>query len=227
MQRIHALLNPMDLDLFLAHPVAYLKLYLANDNYNLEDIARAIGNLIVIAWAIHIVDWGIGRGAFSGVFGVRPRTFGGLVFGVFLTPFLHAVCLKDGEPDNSHIVGNTVAFATLGLFVALQGLRLFYMVTIGVALSSGLGIWLFGTEGTRHVGASGVIYGYIGFLLVYRLVASNPLALILGAVAFFMYGWAVVGILPSRPGISWEGHLFGFIGGIVMAYIVSYVKLSY
>lgn len=216
----------MDLDLFLSHPVAYLKLYLSNDNYNLEDIARALGNLIVIAWAIHIVDWGVGRGAFRGVFGVRPRTFGGL-FGVFLAPFLHGVRERNGEPDNSHIVGNTVAFAILGLFVALQGLRLFYVVTIGVALASGIGTWLVGQENSRHVGASGVIYGYIGFLLVYGLVASNPLALILGAVAFFMYGWAVVGILPSAPGTSWEGHLFGFIGGVVMAYIVSYATLSY
>jgi membrane associated rhomboid family serine protease len=119
-----------------------------------------------------------------------------------------------------------MAFVVLGLFIALQGLNLFYIVTIGVALASGIGIWLFGTDTSVHAGASGVIYGYIGFLFVYGLVSRNPLALIFGLVAFFAYGRVVVGILPSGPGISWEGHFFGFFGGIVMAYIVAYVQTS-
>lgn len=203
-----------------------LKLYLATDNFNLEDQARAVGELILIAWAIHIVDWGFGRGAFGWAFGVRPRQVTGL-FGIALAPFLHGVRRKDGEPDNSHIVGNTLAFAVLGLFIAVQGLRLFYVVSIVSALVGGLGTWLFGRENTYHVGASGVIYGYTGFLLVYGFISRNILALILGITTFILYGRYIVGILPTRPGISWEGHLFGFIGGVFAAYLISYVRLSY
>jgi membrane associated rhomboid family serine protease len=218
----------MNFDLLLSNPLAYLKIYLSSDNFNLEEIGRAVGNLIVIAWTIYILDWGIGGGALSGVFGIRPRTFGGL-FGIFVAPFLHGVRTKDGNPDNSHIVYNTIAFAILGLFIALQGLRLFYVVTIGIALISGLGVWLFGAEGTRHIGASGITYGYTGFLFVYGFISRNPFAIFLGALTFFLRlrsGWSIAGTLPSDPRISWEGHLFGFLGGIVMAYIISYVKLS-
>lgn len=215
----------MNFDLLVSNPISFLKLYLSSDNFDLNDQGRAVGQLVTFAWAVYIVDWGIGRGALAWSLGIRPRTVIGLL-GILLAPFLHGLRHKNGEPDNSHIVGNTVAFSILGLFIALQGANLFYFVTLAVTLISGFGIWLFGREGTVHAGASGVIYGYVGFLLVYGLVSSHPLAFMFGIAAFFLYGWAVVGILPSGPGISWEGHLFGFVGGIVVAYIVSYVKLS-
>jgi len=210
----------MDLDLFLSHPVAYLKFYLANDSYNIEDIARALGNLIIISWALHIVS----KGALSSALGIRPRQISGLP-GIFFAHFLHFVDTDGKYPDNSHIVGNTLAFAILSLFIALQGLNLFYIVTIGIALASGIGTWLLGRDAV-HAGASGVIYGYIGFLFVYGLVSRHPLAMILGIIAFFTYGRVVVGILPAFSWISWEMHLFGFFGGIVMAYIVTYVQTA-
>lgn len=210
----------MDLDLFLSHPITYLKFYLTNDNYNIEDIARALGNLIVIAWAIHIV----GRGSFSSALGIRPRQISGLP-GIFFAHFLHFVDTNGKYPNNSHIVGNTLTFAILGLFIALQGLNLFYIVTIGIALASGIGTWLVGRDAV-HAGASGVIYGYIGFLFVYGLVSRHSLAMILGIIAFFAYGRIVVGILPLVSWISWEMHSFGFLGGIIMAYIVSYAKTA-
>ena len=192
----------MDLDLFFSHPLAYLKLYLSTDNYNIEDIARAIGNLIVIAWAIFIIDWGVGRGSLSGALGIRPRTTIGL-FGILFTPFLHGVDYdKDNNPIISHIVFNTVAFAILGLFIGLQGLKLFYVVTIGIALVSGIGTWLVGRENTVHVGASGVTYGYTAFLFLYGFISRNPLAFVLGAISFFLRlrsGWSIAGILPSGP----------------------------
>jgi membrane associated rhomboid family serine protease len=219
----------MNFDLLLSNPLAYLKIYLSSDNFNLEEQARAVGNLIVIAWTIYILDWGIGKGALAWSLGIRPRTVGGLL-GIPVAPFLHGLSkTKDGEPDNSHIVGNTIAFAILGLFIALQGLRLFYVVTIGIVLISGFGTWLFGREGSIHAGASGVTYGYTGFLLVYGFISRNPLAIFLGALAFLINlrrGWSISGVLPTDAGISWEMHLFGFLGGILMAYLITYVTLS-
>lgn len=209
-----------------SHPIAFLTVYLAADNFDLEEQVRTIVNIIAITWAIHIVDWGFGRGAFTWVFAIRPRQITGLL-GIVCAPFLHGVRWWDGEPDNSHIVGNTIFFAALGSLVAFQGLKLFYVVSIVAALVSGLGTWLIGQENSYHRGASGVLYGYIGFLLVYGLVSTSPLALLPGILALFFYGRYVVGILPSSPGISWEAHLFGFIGGIFAAYLISYAKLNY
>jgi membrane associated rhomboid family serine protease len=210
--------------LFYSSPLNALRLYLAAENFNLEDQGRAVGELILFAWAVHVVDWGLGRGAFSWAFGIRPREITGL-FGVVCAPFLHSVRFKDGQPDNSHIISNTVFFAILGLFIAVQGLRLFYAVSVISALFSGLGTWLFGRENTYHIGASGVIYGYIGFLLVYGLVSRNILAMALGIITFLLYGRYIIGILPTRPNISWEGHLFGFIGGVFAAYLISYIRV--
>lgn len=212
--------------------IPFLKIYLSADNFDLEDQVRTIVNLILIAWAIHVVDWGIGGGAFSYAFGIRPRQITGLI-GIFTAPFLHGVWIEKGEPNNLHIVYNTVAFGILGFFVAFQGLKLFYVVSIIALLFSGLGIWLFGEEHSVHIGSSGVIFGYIGFLLVYGFIAKNIGAFLLAIAAFIAYGGAVIGVLPTvdlsfdwnGPRASWEGHLFGFIGGIFAAYLITYVKL--
>lgn len=207
--------------------LSFLTLYLATDTSTFEEQARAIAELIVIAWGIHVVNWGVAGGGLCWVLGVRPRELSGLP-GIFFAPFLHGVGLdRDGEPDNGHIIWNTIFFAPLGFFIALQGLKLFYVVSIICLLASGLGTWLFGKEGTTHVGASGVIDGYIGFLLIYGLVSRNPLAFFLGLVTLLIYGRTVNGILPDDPKTSWEGHLFGFIGGIFAAYLVSYVRVNY
>lgn len=209
------------------HWLAALAIYLATDRSTFEEQARSVGDFILIIWAIHIVNWGFGRGGLNWVFGVRPRELTG-IFGIFTAPFLHSVRRSSDEPNNSHIVGNTLSLAVLGLFIALQGLHLFYVVTIASALASGLGTWLFGREGTNHVGVSGVIFGYRGFLIIYGLTSHNLLAFFLGVVSLILYGSRLVNILPADPRfrMSWEGHLFGFLGGMAIGYLISYIKLQ-
>lgn len=203
-----------------------LRAYLANDDSNLDEQLRVLWDLIVITWSVHAINWAFCGGGLCWVLGIRPRQISSLP-GIVCAHFLHGVRGNKEEKDNSHIAANTMAFATLGLFIVLQGVKLFWVVTTAVALTAGIGIWLLGRENTYHCGASGVVYGYIGFLLVYGLTSGNIVAIAISVIIYLLYGWAVAGILPGRPGISWEGHLFGFIGGLTIAYAISYAQLIY
>jgi membrane associated rhomboid family serine protease len=87
-------------------------------------------------------------------------------------------------------------------------------------LVSGLGVWLFGASGV-HVGASGLIFGYLGFLLLRGYFERNFPSILLSLIVGFLYGGAIWGVLPTQPGISWEGHLFGFIGGVLAARLLA------
>jgi membrane associated rhomboid family serine protease len=90
-------------------------------------------------------------------------------------------------------------------------------------LVSGLGVWLFGSAGL-HIGASGVVFGYLGFLLARGYFERNIPSILLSVIVGFLYGGAIWGVLPTQPGVSWEGHLFGFIGGVIAARFLSQRK---
>ena len=139
--------------------------------------------------------------------GLRPLTVHGLV-GIVFAPFLHVSFL--------HLYGNAIPLILTGTFVLAGGGVRFVKVTAFVALVSGLGVWFFGTGTT--VGASGVIFGYIGYLFTRGLVAGSwwnfAVALLIGG----LYGWQVSGVIPSSDtSVSWQAHLFGFIGGVLAA----------
>lgn len=138
-------------------------------------------------------------------FGIRPRTLVGL-WGILFAPFLHANLL--------HLIANTIPFVVLGWMVALRGLREFCLVTGCVMLIGGAGVWLLGRPFSVHVGASGLIFGYLGFLLARGLFERSAQAILLSLVTLFLYGGAIWGVLPSSPRVSWESHLFGFLAGI-------------
>lgn len=168
---------------------------------------RILAELIVYAWSIGVVNWVFCGGALRKL-GIRPRTSLGLL-GILTSPFLHS--------DWEHLAGNTVPFLILGWFVMLGGIQNFFMITAFIALFSGLGIWLFGAPYTNHAGASGVIFGYLGFLLLRSYFTNDALSIVLTVVVGFMYGRILWGIFPEEEGVSWEGHLFGFMAGILVA----------
>lgn len=143
------------------------------------------------------------------VYGVRPHVLAGLR-GIVFAPFLHS--------GFGHLIGNTLPFAILGGLVALGGLRQFLSVTLIVGLVSGLGMWVFGSSNEVHIGASGLVFGYLAYLLVRGVFARNVRQILLGIVVAFFYGGLLWGVLPTGRGISWEGHLFGVVGGIVAAW---------
>ena len=141
-------------------------------------------------------------------YGVRPHQLLGLR-GIAFAPFLHS--------GFRHLIGNTVPFAVLGVLIALGGLRQLVSVTVVVAFVSGLGMWIFGSSNEVHIGASGVVFGYLGYLLVRGVFARNIRQILLGVVVAAVYGGLLWGVLPTTQGISWEGHLFGVVGGVVAA----------
>ncbi len=98
------------------------------------------------------------------------------------------------------------------------------MVTLITATISGLGIWLFGAANSVHIGISGVIFGYLGYLLFRGYFERSIVAIILAVLATIFYGGMIFGILPLRDGVSWLGHLFGLIGGVLAAYMVTRSK---
>jgi membrane associated rhomboid family serine protease len=130
-------------------------------------------------------------------------------------PFLHG--------NFAHLIANTIPFLTLGWFVMLRETSDFFVVTGITMLVSGLGVWLFGSAGL-HIGASGVVFGYLGFLLARGYFERNIPSILLSVIVGFLYGGAIWGVLPTQPGVSWEGHLFGFIGGVIAARFLSQRK---
>lgn len=139
-------------------------------------------------------------------------------FGLVAGPLLHS-----GWP---HLLANTVPFVVLGALVSLEGARRFLVVTAVVVLVGGAGTWLFSLPGTVTVGASVLVFGYFGYLvargLVMRSAPHRLLYLVIGVVVALVYGGSMLqGLLPVFPGISWQGHLFGGIGGVVAALVLA------
>jgi membrane associated rhomboid family serine protease len=158
---------------------------------------------VALIWLVELVDLFLFRGALDGA-GIRPRSENGL-WGVILAPFLHA--------GPAHLIANTVPLLVLGWLVIVRGVRDFLGVTLLVTLVAGLGVWIFGRPATIHLGASGLVFGYLGYLLLRGFWERSLLAIGIALVAGFLYGGALLGVLPGQRGVSWEGHLFGLAGG--------------
>ncbi|MDJ0576021.1 MAG: rhomboid family intramembrane serine protease [Xenococcaceae cyanobacterium MO_234.B1] len=173
--------------------------------------------IVAVFWLIEIVDFLIFKGELD-KFGIQPRSITGLG-GLVFAPFLHG-----GFP---HLIANTIPFVTLGWLTMIQETSDFYIVSIIAAIFGGLGVWLLGGSNSIHIGASILIYGYLGFLLLRGYFQKNLPSIILSVIVFFLYGGLIFGIFPSRMGISWEGHLFGFIGGAIAAWVISKEKKFY
>jgi len=143
--------------------------------------------------------------------GIVPRQTWGLD-GVLWAPFLHA--------SWGHLIGNTVPFLVLGAVVALGGLARVVLVTVIVAVVGGLGVWLVGPSNSVHIGASGVVFGYAGYLVARGFFSRSPLHLVVGAVVAAVWGTTLLSGLVPRDGISWQGHLFGAVGGLLSAWLL-------
>jgi membrane associated rhomboid family serine protease len=164
---------------------------------------RILLGFVALIWLVELVDLFLFRGALDRA-GIRPRSESGL-WGVVLAPFLHA--------GPAHLIANTVPLLVLGWLVIVRGIQDFLRVTLLVVLVAGLGVWLFGRPATIHLGASGVVFGYLGYLLLRGFWERSLIAIGIALVAGFLYGGALWGVLPGQRGVSWEGHFFGLAGG--------------
>lgn len=177
----------------------------------LKTQATILGGFAALMWILEIVDLIVFRGALDR-YGVRPRSLVGLR-GILFMPFLHG--------GLGHLIANTPTFLILGWFVMLRETSDFFVVTGITMLVGGLGVWLVGSPYTFHVGASGLIFGYLGYLLLRGYFERRVASIFLSITVGLLYGGLIWGVLPSRPGVSWEGHLFGFIGGAIAARLLA------
>jgi len=172
-----------------------------------------LGGLVALMWAIEIIDQLLGMNL--DIYGIIPRRIIGLR-GILFAPFLHG--------NFPHLIANTVPFLTLGWLVMLRRTSDFWIVTAIAALIGGLGTWIIASPSSVHIGASGVIFGYLGFLISRGYFERNFGSMALSLTVGVLYGGLLWGVLPQQPGISWQGHLFGFIGGVVAARILAAPK---
>jgi len=145
-------------------------------------------------------------------FGIHPRELSGLL-GILFAPFLHG--------GFGHLMANTVPFLIFGWLILLHDVSDFVIVSLLAMLVGGLGTWLTGAPGSVHIGASGVIFGYFGFLLLRGWFRRSFGAILLSLAMGILYGGLLFGVLPGQSGISWQGHLFGFLGGGLSAYLLA------
>jgi membrane associated rhomboid family serine protease len=152
--------------------------------------------------------------------GIRPLETDGL-WGIIFAPVLHA--------NWQHLAANTVPMLVLGFLMTLAGLSRFVWATAIVWILGGFGTWLIGNWGsncgpTDHIGASGLIFGWLAFLLVFGIFVRRFWDIVIGLVVLFAYGGVLLGAMPvlgQCGGVSWQGHLCGAIAGVVAAYMLS------
>lgn len=173
---------------------------------------QLLGIVFLVLWSTEIIDFLVLGGRLN-QYGIRPRSLSGL-WGIPLAPLLHG--------DFNHLIANTVPMLTLSWWVMLRSIRTWVMATVIITFLGGAGTWLLGgflvAGQSVHIGASGLIFGYVGFLLGRGFYERTMGAIAIALFILVTYGAMFWGLLPTQPGVSWESHLFGFISGIIAAY---------
>ena len=166
----------------------------------------SIGSFVALLWVIEIVDTILGH-RLDG-FGVRPWRLDGLD-GILFAPLLHA--------NWAHLVSNSGPLLVLGFVGMLWGRAAWWKATAVIWLTSGVGVWLTGVPGSLHIGASGVVFGWITFLVLRGVFTRKFLQIVVGVLVLLGYGGVLWGVFPSQVGVSWQAHLFGAVGGVIAA----------
>lgn len=165
--------------------------------------------IVGLLWVIQIVNFILGYRL--NIFGIYPRKIPGLI-GIFCAPFLHG--------SFSHLFFNSIPLFVLIDFALANGLRQFQIITLIIMAISGLATWMFGRPGI-HIGASSIIMGYFGYLLLNAYQHPSVMGVMLAIVCAYYFGGLLLSIFPQEEKTSWEGHLSGFLAGIAAVYVYS------
>lgn len=170
--------------------------------------------VVGVLWLIQIIN--ASSNYSLNQFGIYPRNIHGLI-GVIASPFLHG--------SYTHLLFNSIPLLILTALVPLSedtvyGTTFFLGVSILIILMSGFFTWLFGRR-AMHVGASSVIMGYWGFLLFNAFERPSALSIILGLLCLYYLGGLFLSLFPTEERVSWEGHIFGLIAGLITAFWIS------
>jgi membrane associated rhomboid family serine protease len=164
--------------------------------------------MLAVMWAVEIVDYFMmGTLDGYGIVGWDPTS----LMGIFFSPFLHG--------GFGHLIANSLPLLILGFLAALRGIGKFMMASLLIIVIGGVGTW-FTSPGFITVGASGLVFGYFGFILARGLFDRLVLDIVIGIGVAIAYWSILAGLLPNQPGISWQGHLFGLIGGVIAAWVL-------
>lgn len=166
-----------------------------------------VGGWLVLLWVLEALD-AVLLGALDG-FGVSPRVIAELPQ-VLTAPFLHF--------GFEHLMANSLPFLALGVLARMAGRRPFWVATLASILVSGLFAWLLSAPSTVTAGASGLVFGWLAFLLVRGLFNRNWKQILISAAVFGFFGGMLWGVFPTLPGVSWQGHLGGAVGGVLAAW---------
>jgi len=172
-----------------------------------------IGMIFAVLWGIEGINALAFQHALSN-YGIVPRTISGL-FGILWAPLLHA--------SWSHLWSNSVGILLLGGILMLRSEKAFWAVTVLGWFASGAGTWLIGRGNCVHIGASGVVLAYFGYLLFSGIFERRIGSLLLSLLVFFLWGGLLWSAVPWKvgAGISWEAHLFGLLGGVAVAKLMA------
>ena len=163
--------------------------------------------ILVLIWLIQVVN-ALTNYSLSFNFGERAHDLSSLPT-MFTAPFLHA--------SWTHIESNSGPLFIFGFLAAFRGIRKFAWVSLLIMVVSGLGSWFLEAPNTYGVGASGVVFGYFGYIIVRGLFDRHGTDIVIGLVMVLCFAYTFTAILPdqSDPTISWQAHMFGLIGGVV------------
>jgi membrane associated rhomboid family serine protease len=173
----------------------------------LKMFAQILGGFVALIWLITLLDVVLFNHHLA-LWGILPKTLIGLR-GILFSPFLHA--------NIAHVAANTVPFVILGGLVLSRGVEEFFTVSAYIMVIGGLGTWLIAPMGHPHVGASGLIFGYFGYLIMRGWYDGRFVSGIITIVVFLLFGGMLWGIRPFQEAISWQGHLCGLCAGVVAA----------
>ncbi|MFF5262167.1 rhomboid family intramembrane serine protease [Actinomadura viridis] len=180
---------------------------LATHGARLASAAVIIGVVTAAMWVLEIADY-VMNGALDS-FGIQPHDVGDLP-DIFTAPFMHG--------GFGHLVGNTVPFVILGFLAAARGIAKFLVASLIIIVVGGLGVWFASSANT--LGSSILIFGFFGYLLGRGLFERRLLDLAIAVGVVAVYGTMIFGVLPSDPSISWQGHLFGMLGGVLASWLL-------
>lgn len=167
------------------------------------------GCLVALMWVLEAFDTITAHSLDK--FGITPRRVSELG-DVFLAPWLHF--------GWGHLISNSVPFLVLGILIYLSG-RFQYITTLVVTiLASGLTVWLISPAWSNTAGASGIVFGFLSYLLVRGLFTKDWKQILIAVVVFALYGGVLWGVLPTTAGVSWQAHLGGAAGGIISAWLM-------
>jgi membrane associated rhomboid family serine protease len=167
--------------------------------------------LVAVMWIVEVIN-ALDANRLDIAGGLYSRNVDHL-WAIFTSPFLHA--------GFGHLLGNTIPFVFMGAIIAMRGAGRLALVTLIVLIVGGLGTWLISPSGTDTVGASGIVFGYAGYLLTRGLFDHSFGELVTGAVVGVLWGTVLIASLIPHGHVSWQGHLSGALGGVIAAWLLA------